>query len=151
MQRPEEEKRKSTTQLLNVLLESDKLDTYLEEAETSVSLDVAAYIAQLMRKKNLKRAPVIKAAGLNGTYGYQIISGEKRASRDKLLQLAFGLQCTVDEAQHLLIHASQGALYPKNRRDGIIMYCLKNGYTLFETDDLLYQYGEDTIVDADDA
>ena len=56
---------------------------------------LSQYLQQLLKEKGLVRVDVVHAAGLNETFGYQIFMGQRNASRDKLLQLAFALRCTL--------------------------------------------------------
>ena len=105
-----------------------------------------SYLHDLLESRNMKRAEAIRIAGLNPTFGYQIFKGTRKPSRDKVLQLAFALQCTLKETQHLLIYADVGALYPKMRRDAIIIYGITHQLSRAQTDDELYRFGEQTIL-----
>lgn len=109
------------------------------------SRSAAEYLNYLLDKKGLKRAAVIKAAGLNETFGYQIFKGERQGSRNKMLQLAFAMQLSLTETNRLLQAARVNELYPKDRRDAIIIFCLDKGYTLREAECELYRFGEATI------
>lgn len=88
---------------------------------------------------------VIKDAGLDTTYGYQIFDGRKKPRRDKLLQLAFGFPLTVDETNVLLRAGGMNSLYVRNRRDAICMYCLQQGMSVDDCNDMLYESGEETF------
>ena len=103
------------------------------------------YLQQLLDEKGLKRAQVIRQAGLNETYGYQIFMGLRNASRDKLLQIIFAMSMSLKEANRTLQAAGTNGLYCKDRRDAIIIFCLEHGYTLLQTDQELYRLEEDTI------
>ena len=109
------------------------------------------YLQQLLDEKQLSRPAVIREAKVNTTYGYEIFTGAKvNPARDVILQIVFGLGCTLQEANRVLQAAGRNELYCKNRRDAIIIFCLDHGYTLAQTDDELYRFGEQTIVDAKD-
>lgn len=103
------------------------------------------YLQQLLDEKGLDRPKVVKAAGLNPTYGYEIFTGAKRPGRDKLLQLVFAMGCTLQEANRVLQAGGHNELYCKNRRDAIIIFCLEHGSTLLRADEELYRFGEDPI------
>lgn len=103
------------------------------------------YLQQLLDEKGLKRAEVVRSAGLDATYGYQIFMGQRKPTRDKVLQLIFALKCTLQEANRVLQAAGHNELYCKNRRDAIIIFCLDHGCSLQETDDELYRFDESTI------
>ena len=76
---------------------------------------------------------------------HRIFMGQRGASRNKVLQLAFALGLTLKEADRLLQAAGASGLYCKDRRDAIIIFCLDHGYSLQKTDEELYRFGEDTI------
>lgn len=107
--------------------------------------DLPAYLQQLLDEKGLDRPKVVKAANLNPTYGYEIFTGGKNPSRDKLLQIVFAMGCTLQEANRVLQAGGHNELYCKDRRDAIIIFCLEHGYTLLRTDQELYRFGEDPI------
>ena len=85
------------------------------------------------------------AAGLNDTFGYQIFKGTRKASRDKVLQLAFAMHLGLRETDRLLQAAGANELYCKNRRDAIIIFAVQKGYTLQKANEELYRFGEETI------
>lgn len=103
------------------------------------------YLNRLLEEKGLKRSDVVRRAGLNSTFGYQIFTGARKASRNKLLQLAFAMGLTLREANRLLRYGEAGALYCKNRRDAIIIFALDKGYSLQEVEEALFSLGEETI------
>ncbi len=106
---------------------------------------LAEYLQQLLDGHDLSRNEVIRAAGLNETFGYQIFMGQRGASRNKILQLAFAMNLTLKEANRLLQAAGSNELYCKNRRDAIIIFCLEHKSSLQEVDEELYNFGEETI------
>ena len=80
----------------------------------------------------LERARVVREAGLNETFGYQIFMGQRGASRNKVLQLAFAMRLSLREANRLLQAAGSNGLYCKNRRDAIVIFCLERGHSLLK-------------------
>lgn len=133
-----------TEELLEELLAAPDPMTFVKEHKAG-ERSLPAYLQQLLAEKNLERIDVVHAAGLNETFGYQIFMGQRNPSRNKVLQLAFAMRLTVREANRLLQAAGANALYCKNRRDAIIIFCLNKGYALQKTDEELYRFGEDTI------
>lgn len=77
-----------TEELLNELLSSPDPSSFLLSANPS-KRSLAEYLQQLLGEKGLERSKVVRDAGLNDTFGYQIFKGTRKASRDKVLQLAF--------------------------------------------------------------
>ena len=129
---------------LDELLSAPDPQTFANARNIGVR-SMSNYLQQLLDEKSLVRAEVIRRAGLNETFGYQIFMGQRGASRNKVLQLAFAMKLTLKEADRLLQAAGVNELYCKNRRDAIIIFCLDRGYDLQKTDEELYRFGEDTI------
>ena len=50
------------------------------------------------------------------------------------------LSLGVDDTQKLLRMAKLGALYPRDRRDSIILFAISNGFTLPQTNELLFSH-----------
>ena len=98
-----------------------------------------------MAEKNLSRADVITASGLNDIYAHQIFAGKRNPSREKLLCICFGMGLTADQTQELLRDCGYVPLYVKKRRDSIILYALMHGLTLLQSNELLYEEKEDLL------
>lgn len=133
-----------TEELLAELLASPSIEGFLDENAIN-EVTLSEYLQQLLDKKSLKRAEVIRKANLNATFGYQVFTGARGAGRDTILQLVFAMELTLREANRLLQAAGVNGLYCKNRRDGIIIFCIEHSYSLQETDEELYRFGEETI------
>lgn len=133
-----------TEELLQQLLDAPDAARFTQEHAAQMP-KLSDYLQQLLDEKGLERAKVVRAAGLNETFGYQIFTGQRHASRDKLLQIVFALGCSLKEANRLLYCGGASQLYCKNRRDAIIIYCLDRGDSLMRVDEELYRMGEDTI------
>ena len=135
-----------TDELLESILHARTPEAAAELAHTDAP-DLAGFLNEMLERKGLRRIDVVHAANLNETFGYQIFTGARRPSRDKVLALAFGLGLDLHETQRLLSLADAGSLYSKNRRDAIIIFCIAHGCTLERADDELYRFGEKTVSD----
>ena len=107
-----------------------------------VDMNADQFLNRLLGAKKLKKADVIKTSGLNKVYGYQIFSGIKNPSRDKLLAIAVAMKLSLDECQQLLRIARVNELYAKNKRDSIIIFGLVKQLDITEPSDLLYDMEE---------
>lgn len=134
-----------TEELLEELLETPRIDDFLSSDAPSGQESLADYLTSLLEDKNLSRSKVVSKAQLNSTFGYQIFTGQRQASRDKILQLAFAMELNLKETSRLLQHAGANALYAKRRRDAIIIFCIDHEYTLQKANEELYRFGERTI------
>lgn len=134
---------KNTDQLMAEIKKSTEIKNFLAENNEDIkNFTLSEYLNILIDKKQVPKGEVIKKAELNYTYGYQMINGTRKPTKDKLLQLCFGLGATVEEANRILLIADAGGLYSKNRRDCIIIFALDKGLSLDETNELLYELGE---------
>lgn len=88
---------------------------------------------------------MVRMADLNETFGYQIFTGARHPSRNKVLQLAFAMALTLKEANRALTAAGANVLNCKNRRDAIIIFCIDRGCSLQKVNEELYRFGEETV------
>lgn len=137
---------KSTEELINELQKADDIFEFAKENEMELeSISLTEQLEQFLEKYQKPKKDVIKDAGLDTTYGYQIFDGRKKPRRDKLLQLAFGFPLTVEEANQLFRAGGMSSLYVRCKRDTICMYCLQQRMTVDECNELLYKAGEETF------
>ena len=64
--------------------------------------DLSAWARDSMAASGMPRNEAIHRSRLNQTFAYQILAGTRHASRDKLLQLAFGMRLDIRDASELL-------------------------------------------------
>ncbi len=133
-----------TEELLEELLSSPDPAKFINNNNISTR-SLSEYLQQLLKEKGLERVKVVREAGLNETFGYQIFTGARNASRDKILQIAFAMKLSLKETDRLLQAGGVNELYCKNRRDAIIIFALQEGYSLQKADEELYRFGEETI------
>ena len=137
---------KSTEELINELQKADDFFEFAKENEMELeSISLTEQLEQFLEKYQKPKKDVIKDAGLDTTYGYQIFDGRKKPRRDKLLQLAFGFPLTVEETNQLFRAGGMSSLYVRCKRDTICMYCLQQRMTVDECNELLYKAGEETF------
>ena len=104
------------------------------------------WAADLIKSRGLVRSEVIRRSRLNQTFAYQILSDARHASRDKLIQLAFGMALGIDDCCELLERGGTNALSSQSRRDVAIAFCLDRGLDVAICDDILWDLGERTLV-----
>ena len=116
-----------------------------ENQEVFNNKGFAELLQELFTKKDISKAALAKNAGMSEVYLYQIFSGSRNPSRNRILCLCFGLGATLDETQDLLKSSGQAQLYAKDRRDAIIIYGLSRSMTLAEINDKLFSEHEETL------
>lgn len=135
-----------TEDLLNELLDSPDPVAFASKHKLACR-NLPDYLQQLLDERGLRRPEVVRRAGINPTFGYQIFVGQRNPSRNKLLQLAFAMKLSLRETNRLLQAGGCNELYCKNRRDAIIIFCIDHGETLQTVDEQLYAFHEDTITE----
>lgn len=128
--------------LLNYIEDERELECYLQQHLSQETLNFIDYLEQLRLTKNLKKSTLIEQADIHRTYGYQILNGTKKPSRDNLLKLCFGGEFTLDEANRLLTLAGYNKLYSKDQRDSLLIFCLNKQFPLIKTNLFLDHYNQ---------
>ena len=138
--------KKDTSKMVEELKEcSDFKRFYSENKQYVCDKTLSEYLSDLFDEKHLKKAEVIKRSELSEIYAYQIISGVRRPERKKLLALIAAMGLDLEEAQRLLKVAGYPELYIKNTFDSIVMYGICKKLSVMDINEMLYDYGEETI------
>lgn len=138
---------KSTTELLNELKNFDSFKEYEKINKNSmINKTLSQYLCDLLEEKHLKKSDVIRKGELNESYAYQMFSGVKSTpSKDKLICLSIGMDLSVDETNSLLKLAGLSPLYPRIKRDSIIIINMNNKKSVVGINEELYNEGEETL------
>ena len=138
---------RDTDELRSALMETPDLNAFLEENEDCFThRDVQEMLKQLFLKTDLSKAELARRSGVSAVYLHQLFAGRRTPSRDRLICLAVGLSATVEETQALLRRSGHAELYPKNRRDAIILYGILHREDLQQINDRLFEANEETIL-----
>ena len=139
-------KGKTTGELLEELMEPGSFSSYLSRnREQMLHPNVGRELDKLCRGQKLSKAAVARRSGVSEVYLHQVLAGKRSPSRDRLLCLCIGLSATVEETQKLLQYVGYAQLYPRNRRDAIVLYGLIHGQVLTEINDKLFEENEKTL------
>lgn len=137
---------KNTDDLRQELMESPDLDQFLTDNQEDFDGGrIGEMLNVLFQKHRISKAALARLSGMSEVYLHQVFAGRRNPSRSRLLCLCFGLDATVEETQLLLKHCGHAQLYPKNRRDAIILYGLANNMDLFDVNDKLFRENEETL------
>lgn len=138
--------RKDTSKIVEELgLCSDFKTFYDVNKSYLVNESLSAMLNRLLESKQLKKAEVIKSAELSEVYAYQIFSGRRVPERNKLLCLTIAMMLNLDETQSLLKCAGYSPLYVKLPFDSVVLYGICKKMSVVEINELLYEYGLDTL------
>lgn len=131
---------------MDALKQSSSIENYInKEQNYLIDTGISAYLNKLVEEKSLKKSAIIKKAELNEIYGYQIFSGKRVPSRDKLLSISFGMELSLEETQSLLKYAGVASLYPKQKRDSLIIWGITHRFSIYQINELLFMEDEATL------
>ncbi len=137
-----EQKRLTTGALLNRIFACGDFHSFVRENRDALCVpSFQAQVAAYLTTKGMTKERLIEKSGIERVYGYQLLSGARAPGRDKVVQLCIGLGLNVEESQHLLMAARRPALYPRIERDAALLYALRRGYDMFQTQELLHERG----------
>lgn len=129
---------KTTEELTHEIKEATNMEDFLRKNKRHmITHSLSEHLNVLLLQKGLSRADVVRGSQLDRVYVYQIFSGEKTPSRDKLIAIAFGLCLTDDEAQKLLKLSGNRELYARDKRDVLLLFALHHKKNIFEVNELL--------------
>ena len=139
----------TTDELLKILHSTQsvsELNKYTENlSEQNENLSLSEYFTAYLRLHNIHESDLIRSSQIQRNYAYQILSGAKNPGRDKVLALCLAAQMNYDETQRALALADLGKLYPRRKRDSIIIFALNQKLSVQQTNELLYDENENIL------
>ena len=137
---------KTTDELAHEISLSDNILDYFAENRGEMQLDsLPEYLESWLKQKGVSKADVVRRSNLNKAYVYQIFSGKKYPSRDKVIALAFGLGLDDKEVQMLLKQAGYRELYPRDPRDALLLYAIGHHKDIIDANELLYDHNIEVL------
>ena len=139
-------RQKSTDDLSEELMQASSIDAYIHDNQSALSEGrVTDLLAKLYERAPQSKAALARKSGMSEVYLHQVFSGRRNPSRDRLLCLCVGLEATLEETQQFLKQASYAQLYPRRRRDAIIIFGILHRLPLSEINDKLFAENEKTL------
>jgi hypothetical protein len=133
---------KTTEELHHEIKASTDIEDYLKTNQNYMIADTLPdYLNRMLSQKGLNRADVVRRSLLDRVYVYQIFSGRRTPSRDKLISMAFGLCLSSEETQKMLKLSCNRELYARDERDALILFALNREQTIMEANELLFSHG----------
>ena len=127
-----------TKKLLEKLSYLTEIDFVLDQTYSDNTF--AKYINIILEYKKLKKSLIIQKADIERSYGYEILRGEKKPSRDIALRLLIACEICFEDIQHVLKNAGYPVLYAKNTRDAIIIFCIQKKCKVITINETLDKY-----------
>ncbi len=136
----------STAHLMKVLRNAEKedIEQFNNKYLAGQLCGFPAYMDSIISRKKLKRQDIFQKADLPQKYGYKLLSGETHTTdRDKLLRIFIAIGMTLKETQRALALYGLAALYPKKKRDAILIIAINKGVSSVDTvNEWLSEQGE---------
>ena len=134
-----------TTELLHKLSKASNIKEFINEHEQEFrNITWQEFLNDIIREKKISPTDVAKRSG-QGEYVYKVIRGERKPSRDVCIAMSMGMSLTLDDTQLLLRVFKCAMLDPRDKRDSIIMYSIKEGHSIEQANDLLYDMEQQTL------
>lgn len=138
--------RKTTDDLCQELMDQPNIGTYLSDNQSCfIEAGILDLLESLRVRCGLSKAELARRSGMSEVYLHQVLSGRRNPSRDRLLALCVGLSASLEETQQMLRQAGYAQLYPKLRRDAIIIYGLLHCQNLGRINDTLFTENEKAL------
>ena len=134
--------KKSTDELLKILQSKNNLDEYFNENIDQLhSSTLPQMLEELIKSKGISKSVAIDNSLIEKHYGYQIFSGVKSPSRDKLIMLCIGIGADVTQTKQLLTVIKSAPLYVKDSRDAVIIFGILHNLPVVDINIMLYERG----------
>ena len=137
----------NTQELMRVLGEPDiEYREFLIIGQDSfVEDNLIQFWSQQKAKYSVQNSDIINRADIGYTYFYDIINGKKKPSRDKLIRLFIAMRFLLEDCQKALRIYCYSELYPKNKRDSVVIYAINHRLSVLQLNELLKENGEEEL------
>lgn len=138
----------STGELMTALKNEQKsVENYLNENKDElISINIKKMWSEFVKKSGISKTEIIDRSDCGYNYFYCIINGKKIPSRDKIIQLVIAMGLTIDDCQTALKYCGRSPLYPRVKRDSIIIFGIKNGQSIYQISNALVNNGEKSLL-----
>lgn len=123
---------KSTKELIKKIKSADRQDRDFLNDNDFKCPQIQYYLADLLGEHNISSVEFIQQMGLERSYGYQILNGNRKPSREILIKTAILLQLNLEETQRLLKIGNRNILYPRVKKDAATIFAIEKNLSLSE-------------------
>ena len=120
-----------------------KGDTFPREGYLLV--DKKEFFDDLLAEYGVKKSEIIKKALMDKGYGYEVLGGRAKASRDYYIRIALEMGLDFRTTQRLLAVTDSGCMYSRLVRDGAIIFAINNNFNYERTINLLAELKQDPL------
>lgn len=133
--------KKSTDDLMKILKNKNSYDDFIRDNIDSMNnRPLTEDLESLLRINNISKAEAISRSNLQRNYAYQILSGQRIPSRDKLIMLCIGMNADQEQTSKILLKIKAAPLYAKDERDSIILFGILHHISVIDINILLYEH-----------
>ena len=133
---------KTTGDLLQELKDTAHIRDYMKTNEPDlITTDFAGELKRLFDGQGRKKAEIAREAGISDIYLYQIFSGKRVPTRDRLICICMGMLLSMEDTQRLLRLCGHAQLYARDRRDAVVLHGLLHRESLQEVNAQLFSNG----------
>lgn len=138
---------KNTDDLMNELKEKNcEVNRYLQNNQSSfINFSISDFWEKACKKSGLSKSNIINKSDFSYCYFYDVINGRKTPGKDKIVRLILSMGLDLDDCQQALRISGKSALYPRIKRDSIIIYAINNGFSVIKCSEMLLNCGEEAL------
>ncbi len=104
------------------------------------------FFYKMADEKNISIKDIAIKTNISQSHLYQIISGSKNVSRDKAILISTAMGLNLEQTQKFLELSHNSMLYPKVKRDAIIICCIEFGMSITEVNEKLEEKNEKGLI-----
>lgn len=128
---------KSTEELVHQIKSLEPADVRKLGEKDYTCPSITVYVNDLLIEHRMEKKEVIRRLRLDRSYGYQILNGTRKPSRNQLIRLAVLLHLSLEETNRLLKIGRKEILYPRIAEDAVAILALEKKLSLEEYEELL--------------
>lgn len=121
----------------------DSIDKYIKNNPSSfIEVNLCNFWHDLIKKSKMTKSDIINKSDFGYVYFYDVINGRKLPSKDKIIRLILAAKLGLDDCQNALKFCGRAQLYPRIKRDSILIYGISHNLSIYEVSDMLISQGE---------
>lgn len=142
-----DELRRKTDELLEELkFKNTDIQEYIENNPDSfIEINLKEFWNDIINSSEMTKSDIINKSDFSYVYFYDVIAGKKIPTSDKIIRLVLAMHLSLEQCQTALRYCGKSQLYPRIKRDSLLIFAITHGYTVFQTQELLIKSGENEL------
>ncbi len=138
---------KRTDELMEELkFQGTDINDYLKSNPNSfIEINLKEFWSRMIENSGLSKYDIINKSDFSYNYFYEVIGGKRIPSKDKIIRLVLAMHLELEDCQTALKYCGYAPLYPRIKRDSLIIYAVTHKYSVFQAIELLNNSGEDSL------